>query len=212
PVTPPARCESPPRPWTLPRSARHAWQRPVSPGEPHQIDYRVRHHSGSYRGAVDRAQCVSDQSGQITRWLGTCTDILDLKDAEQNSRLLLREMDRRVKHLFDVTLGMSSMTARSAQSVAEMTEALKGRLTALAKAHDFVRTAVGGDTDCGEGQGLRSLISTILESHLVSYSDTRVHCDCRGSFSDVDDHRHHNGVCLDRRNDKGSLAGLVIRL
>lgn len=58
------------------------WRQCLNTGEPYHIEYRLRHRSGGYRWVIGRAQCVRDEWGEIARWYGTCTDIHDLKSAE----------------------------------------------------------------------------------------------------------------------------------
>jgi PAS domain S-box-containing protein len=145
--------------------ATQVWHRSLSTGEPYQIEYRLRHRSGQYRWVIGRAQCVHDDIGTITRWFGTCTDIHDLKEAEEKRQLLLREMHHRVKNLFAITSGMITMTARTAPSVQAMGEALKGRLSALAKAHELIRPAITRDEELPQNATLRSLIEDILMPH-----------------------------------------------
>ncbi len=62
------------------------WRNSLATGEPYQIEYRLRHRSGEYRWVTGRAQPVCDEYGSITRWYGTCTDIHELKCAEQALR------------------------------------------------------------------------------------------------------------------------------
>ncbi len=72
----------------------HAWElwhHSMVSGEPYEIQYRLRHHSGEYRWVLGRALPLRDERGIIRRWLGTCTDIHDQKLAEQR----LQEADRR---------------------------------------------------------------------------------------------------------------------
>ena len=57
--------------------SRGRWRRCLETGEPYEIEYRLRHHSGAYRWVLGRAQPVRDEGGRITRWYGTCTDIDD---------------------------------------------------------------------------------------------------------------------------------------
>ncbi|MGV3742740.1 MAG: PAS domain-containing protein, partial [Burkholderiaceae bacterium] len=71
--------------------ALEAWQHSVATGEPYEIQYRLRHHSGEYRWTLGRALPIRDSAGTIIRWMGTCTDIHDQKLAED----ALREADRR---------------------------------------------------------------------------------------------------------------------
>lgn len=62
------------------------WRHSLATGEPYHIEYRLRHRSGAYRWVLGRAQPVRDEEGRITRWFGTCTDIHDLKQAQDELR------------------------------------------------------------------------------------------------------------------------------
>ncbi len=67
-------------------AAWKTWRQSLATGEPYHIEYRLRHRSGQYRWVLGRAQPVYDEHGQITRWYGTCTDIHDLKQAQEELR------------------------------------------------------------------------------------------------------------------------------
>ena len=146
--------------------AWEVWRHSLATGEPYHIEYRLRHRSGRYRWVFGRAQCVRGDKGEITRWFGTCTDIHDLKEAEETRQLLLREMNHRVKNLFAIASGMVTMTARTAPSVRAMGETLKGRLGALAKAHELIRFAIAGDVEHLQKASLRSLIEEVVRPHV----------------------------------------------
>jgi PAS domain S-box-containing protein len=66
-------------------------------------------------------------------------DITERRQAEEQKRLLLREMNHRVKNLFALASGLVSLSARSrgAQTTAEIIGALQRRLAALARAHEL---------------------------------------------------------------------------
>ncbi|SDA15834.1 PAS domain S-box-containing protein [Methylobacterium sp. UNC378MF] len=64
------------------------WRHCLATGEPYEIEYRLRHHSGDYRWTLGRAMPIRDAEGRIERWFGTCTDIDDLKRAEAEARKL----------------------------------------------------------------------------------------------------------------------------
>ncbi len=66
------------------------WQHSLRTGEPYEIEYRLRHHSGVYRWTLGRALPVRDDTGRITRWFGTCTDIHEAK--EQTEALQLAQL------------------------------------------------------------------------------------------------------------------------
>jgi PAS domain S-box-containing protein len=59
------------------------WQHSLRTGEPYEIEYRLRHHTGVYRWTLGRALPIRDESGRITRWFGTCTDIHEAKQQTQ---------------------------------------------------------------------------------------------------------------------------------
>jgi PAS domain S-box-containing protein len=61
----------------------------IREGRPYQIEYRFSdRHQGGFRWFLGRALPVKDESGKIIRWFGTCTDIDDVKQAEEaQSRL-----------------------------------------------------------------------------------------------------------------------------
>ncbi|MET1081454.1 MAG: ATP-binding protein [Burkholderiales bacterium] len=63
-----------------------AWRASLATGKTYEIQYRLRHHSGAYRWVLGRALPIRDEKGHITRWMGTCTDIHDQKQAEDELR------------------------------------------------------------------------------------------------------------------------------
>ena len=71
------------------------WRHSLETGEPYHIEYRLRHRSGQYRWVLGRAHPVRDAKGAIERWYGTCTDIDDLKSAEEALRES-EEFNRRI--------------------------------------------------------------------------------------------------------------------
>ena len=72
------------------------WNQSLRTGEVYEIQYRLRHRSGQYRWALGRALPVRNAIGEIIRWMGTCTDIHDQKEAED---ALKRESERKDEFL-----------------------------------------------------------------------------------------------------------------
>ncbi|HZF95259.1 MAG TPA: PAS domain-containing protein [Allosphingosinicella sp.] len=62
------------------------WRRSLATGDPYHIEYRLRHRSGEHRWVLGRAQPVRDASGAIRRWYGSCTDVHDLRLAQDKAR------------------------------------------------------------------------------------------------------------------------------
>ncbi len=59
-----------------------AWTNSTSTGVPFDVDFRIRRTDGSYRWFKTRALPKHGSDGKITQWLGTNTDIDDLRQAE----------------------------------------------------------------------------------------------------------------------------------
>lgn len=69
------------------------WNHCLVTGEPYEVEYRLRHHSGVYRWTLGRALPQRDESGQIVRWMGTCTDIHEQRVAQEALQDLGRRKD-----------------------------------------------------------------------------------------------------------------------
>jgi diguanylate cyclase (GGDEF)-like protein/PAS domain S-box-containing protein len=78
--------------------ALRLWSEATTTGEPYEIEYRLRRHDGVYRWMLGRALPLRDESGEIVKWFGTCTDIEDLKAALDDAAELRKELERRATH------------------------------------------------------------------------------------------------------------------
>ncbi len=79
--------------------AAEIWGRSLATGEPYEINYRLRHHSGEYRWTLGRAMPIRNAAGEIERWFGTCTDI---HEAEV-TKAALAESETRYRALVEAT-------------------------------------------------------------------------------------------------------------
>lgn len=117
---------------------------------------------------------VPGHDGKAHRLVSIGRDVTLQRKAEETQKLLLRELNHRVKNLFAIVSGMITMTARTSSSVADMTHLLKGRLTALAKAHELIRSAIKEDIDAQEGAQLEDLLRSVISPHLDSMEEDRL--------------------------------------
>jgi PAS domain S-box-containing protein len=69
------------------------WQSCLASGTPVDTEARIQRFDGSYRWFMIRANPLRDESGNILKWYGTCTDIEDRKRAEEALRA--RELEAR---------------------------------------------------------------------------------------------------------------------
>lgn len=125
------------------------WEHSLATGDPYHIEYRLRHHSGSYRWVIGRAQPVRDEQGRITRWFGTCTDVHDLKTAEKELRDLNDTLEQRVEQR-TAELEHAQEALRQSQKLEAM-----GTLTG-GVAHDFnnLLTPIIGGLDMLQRRGV----------------------------------------------------------
>jgi diguanylate cyclase (GGDEF)-like protein/PAS domain S-box-containing protein len=94
-------------------AARWAWV--TRTGEPYVIEYRLRRADGVYRWMLGRALPLRGPSGEIVGWVGTCTDIEELKQAQahidEQSRLLADALSAlRVQATHDPLTGLANRT------------------------------------------------------------------------------------------------------
>lgn len=87
-----------------------------------------------------------------------------LRQALDEQELLAKEMSHRLKNLFAMTDGMIRGSARNADTVEDMAEALSGRLHALASAHSLVQQKVSA-IDSDSQVDLGGLITSIVKVH-----------------------------------------------
>lgn len=95
---------------------------------------------------VEISLCISpitDDQGRIVAASTIARDITEKRRIEEQRRLLLREMNHRVKNLFTVSVSLVNLSARSASTAQELAVILRERLAALARAHAL--TAASSD-------------------------------------------------------------------
>ncbi|WP_375420545.1 sensor histidine kinase [uncultured Sphingomonas sp.] len=143
------------RAWTL-------WRHSLDTGEPYQIEYRLRHFDGTYRWVLGRALAVRDDAGAITRWFGTCTDIHEQKLALEQREVISQELSHRIKNIFAVISGLIGFAARSRPDFAPLASDLRDRITALGRAHDFVRPHSPNSRPAARQDSLEGLLAELF--------------------------------------------------
>jgi len=142
-----------------------AWNRSLETGEPYEIEYRLRHHSGEYRWTLGRALPVRDEGGRIIRWVGTCTDIDEHKRTAEQNEILSRELSHRIKNIFAVVNGLIALTARQFPAIKPLSAQLQGRIASLGRAHDYARPHSDRSAPHPGPQTLKALLKQILSPY-----------------------------------------------
>jgi PAS domain S-box-containing protein len=121
------------RPATL-----EAWSRCVATGEPYDVEHRVEMRDGRYRWARSRAFPRRDEAGAIRLWYGSTEDIHDKKVAEEHQRLLINELNHRVKNSLATVQAIAFQTLKGDTPFAEARSRFEARLMALSRAHNLL--------------------------------------------------------------------------
>jgi PAS domain S-box-containing protein len=83
-----------------------------------------------------RSSTVRDPSGKFLYGVRVVQDITERKEAEARQKLLIDELNHRVKNTLATVQSLAAQTARGTQSTEEFHQAFEGRLIALSHAHD----------------------------------------------------------------------------
>lgn len=135
----------------------------------YEAEYRAILTDGSLRWVRANGQAHFVHEGEAYRAVslsGVLGDSTEQHAAEEARHLLTRELTHRVKNLFAIANGMVSMTARTASDPKEMATALRGRLGALARAHELVQPLPASGHHIGPETGLEQLIQSVLAPYI----------------------------------------------
>jgi PAS domain S-box-containing protein len=130
-------------------NARFQGQTPTMKGKPRWWDVAVTPMLG-HDGSVDKLLSVS-------------RDITATKRLEEHQRLLINELNHRVKNTLATVQSITSQTLRNAGTAAEAREAIERRLFALSRAHDVLTR------ENWEGAHLREIVAEAV----APYANTR---------------------------------------
>lgn len=134
--------------------------------------FRISPTPGVVRWVENHGYCRLDESGRVTRIVGTCQDVTEQVEREEALTRLTRELNHRVKNNLGSVLALIGETRGSAQSVDDFAERLTGRVRAMAMVHE---TATATDDSAVD---LRRLIERVLAPHV---GDDRRHVRTEGS-------------------------------
>ncbi|HVF95357.1 MAG TPA: CheR family methyltransferase [Sphingomonas sp.] len=98
------------------------------------VEYRIRRIAdGAFRWFQTRATPVCDDGGAIVEWVGTSTDIHDLRDLQERQAILVAELQHRTRNLIGVVRQMAQKTASTSHDLPDFRARFRDRLEALAR-------------------------------------------------------------------------------
>ncbi|MFN4090010.1 MAG: sensor histidine kinase [Alphaproteobacteria bacterium] len=110
-------------------------------GDQWQDEYRIARAGGGFADVLDRGYVVRDGAGRPVRMIGALADVTERKRAEAQQRLLLAELNHRVRNILAVITALASQTLRRSRDLGEFAEAFIGRLQALSRVHGLLTKA-----------------------------------------------------------------------
>jgi two-component sensor histidine kinase len=99
-------------------------------------EYTFVFNDGTSRTLLTSATALRDEKGAVLGAVLVGLDITERKQGEDQRRLLVHELNHRVKNTLAIVQSIALQTMRGATSLVEVRHALTDRLVALAKAHD----------------------------------------------------------------------------
>src|SRR5689334_9133456 len=122
------------------------------------LEFRIVRPDGGVRWVLDRGQAMRDKRSATNGWrvIGTVLDITERKQAEERQRLLMAELDHRVKNTLSNVSAVAHLSSHRPASVTSFVQALDGRIQAMSQAHALLAREAWGGTD------LRELVSEVL--------------------------------------------------
>ncbi len=75
-----------------------AWTRAIETKSAYDAEFRIRRHDGAYRDFLARGVPVLHDDGSVREWVGYCTDITDLKQAQKERKRAEQEQLRMARY------------------------------------------------------------------------------------------------------------------
>ena len=124
-------------PVVLPR-VNERWRHSLQTGEPFEMTFPLRGADGSFRPFLTRVVPLRDEQGRIVRWFGTNTDVAQQLEDAEHLRLMVNELNHRVKNTLATIQSIIAQTLRGADAPEGLRQTLTARILALSKAHDVL--------------------------------------------------------------------------
>lgn len=131
-----------------------------------ELEHRVIQVDGSLGWTHSRAIPIRGPGGEIVEWFGAARDVTARKRAEETQRLLVGELNHRVKNSLASVQAIVQYTLRHTKDPQEFAESFAGRIQSLARVHNLLTETTW------RGADLRDLIRDQLL--LGSVDETRV--------------------------------------
>jgi PAS domain S-box-containing protein len=140
-------------------ATQSAWQEARLKGE-YYIEHRVRRQvDGEYLWHQTRAKPLEGESAASSDWVGTMTDIDDLRGLQSRQNVLMAELQHRTRNLLSVVQSIANQTIRSSGSLEVFGTQFGSRLRALSRVQSLLARVEDQVID------LHALVTAELAAH-----------------------------------------------
>ncbi|WP_296719193.1 PAS domain-containing protein [Erythrobacter sp.] len=119
-------------------------------GEEYVNEYRVTHRDGTIRWLSGRGRFLYDPAGKPVRMLGAMIDATERRRQEEWHKLLVAELQHRVRNLIGMVRSVARLSAPSHRNVDEYVDHLIGRLQAMGRTQSTLTRSPGAKVDLAE--------------------------------------------------------------
>src|SRR5947209_187310 len=138
---------------------QRTWDEARVKGE-YYVEHRVRRRpDGEYVWHQTRAKPLDDAAALSTEWVGTMTDIDDLRRLQGRQQTLMAELQHRTRNLLSVVQAIANQTLRSSESLASFKDRFTSRLGAISRVQSLLSQVESRSIDLNE------LVSAELAAH-----------------------------------------------
>jgi len=105
---------------------------------------------------------IRNATGALLGYASIARDLRERKSAEHELELVARELSHRIKNIFAVVVSLVTLAARADPAAADFARGVRGRIGALAQAHEYVRPHSLESLPDVAGQTFRGLLAMLL--------------------------------------------------
>lgn len=146
-----------------------AW-RTAAANKEYYVEHRIRRsEDGQYRWHQTRARPIGDEAedDRMSDWVGTSSDVHDMRGLQDRQEILLAELQHRTRNLLALVQSIARRTARSSGSLEEFEHVFESRLRALGRVQGLLARVNRSPVD------LRTIMQAELAAH-VDAEDARL--------------------------------------
>jgi PAS domain S-box-containing protein len=138
-------------------AAMDRWRHCLATGEAFEMTFPVRGADGVFRPFLTQVVPMRDSQGRIFRWFGTNTNVSREHRDRERLRLMVNELNHRVKNTLATIQAIAAMTLRGEENPETVRNNLTARILALSKAHDLLTDAQWSGAELSEIAALAAI-------------------------------------------------------